>query len=103
MKKTIRTMTTIGMLLAVGSAFITPLHAEPQKTSEQPSEKSSEAVSIRVMTYNIYRGGTKRGQALSQTAKVIQEAKADISACRRPAIMRKSWPSYWVGITTAPS
>ena len=78
MKKTIRTITVIGMLLAVGSAFVTPLHAEPQKTSEQPSEKSSEAVSIRVMTYNIYRGGTQRGQALSQTAKVIQEAKADI-------------------------
>jgi endonuclease/exonuclease/phosphatase family metal-dependent hydrolase len=30
------------------------------------------------MSYNIYRGGTMRGQALSQTAKVIQEAKADI-------------------------
>ena len=30
------------------------------------------------MSYNIYRGGTFRGQALSQTAKVIQEAKADI-------------------------
>ena len=34
--------------------------------------------SINVMSYNIYRGGTMRGQPLSQTAKVIQEAKADI-------------------------
>ena len=32
-------MTTIGMLLAVGSAFITPLHAEPQKPGEKPVEK----------------------------------------------------------------
>ena len=63
-------MTTIGMLLAVGMAFVTPQQAQ--------AEKSSEAVSLRVMTYNIYRGGTQRGQALSQTAKVIQEAKADI-------------------------
>jgi hypothetical protein len=29
MKKTIRTIRTIGMLFAVGSAFVTPLHAEP--------------------------------------------------------------------------
>ena len=54
------------MLLAVGSAFVAPLHAQTDESS------------LRVMTYNIYRGGTKRGQALSQTAKVIQEAKADI-------------------------
>ena len=30
------------------------------------------------MSYNIYRGGTMQGQPLSQTAKVIQEAKADV-------------------------
>ena len=63
-------MTTIGMLLAVGMAFVTPQQAQ--------AEKSSEAASIRVMTYNIYRGGTMHRQPLSQTAKVIQEAKADI-------------------------
>ncbi len=33
---------------------------------------------VRVMSYNIYRGGTMRGQTLSQTVKVIQEAKADV-------------------------
>ena len=69
MKKTIRTI-TIGTLLAAGAYFVTPLHAE--------NEKPGEASSVRVMSYNVYRGGTKRGQALSQTAKVIQEAKADV-------------------------
>ena len=34
--------------------------------------------SLKVMSYNIYRGGEMRGQPLSQTAKVIREAKADI-------------------------
>lgn len=33
---------------------------------------------MKVMSYNIFRGGTMRGQPLSQTAKVIQEAKADV-------------------------
>lgn len=33
---------------------------------------------VRVMSYNVYRGGTMRGQPLSQTAKVIQEARADV-------------------------
>jgi exodeoxyribonuclease-3 len=70
MKKTIRTMTTIGMLFAVGLAFVTPLHAQ--------SEASSEELSVKVMSYNIFRGGTQLGLDLSQTAKVIQEAKADI-------------------------
>ncbi len=66
MKKTIRTMTVIGMLLAVGLAFVTPLHAQTEESS------------VKVMSYNIYRGGTMRGQPLSHTVKVIQEAKADI-------------------------
>ena len=34
---------------------------------------------VKVMTYNIHRGGTTLGRhPLSQTAEVIQEAKADI-------------------------
>jgi exodeoxyribonuclease-3 len=66
MKKAIRTITALGMLFAVGPAFVTPLHAQIEESS------------VKVMSYNIYRGGTHRGQALSQTAKVIQEAKADI-------------------------
>ncbi len=66
MKKAIHTITAIGILLTIGLAFGTPLHAQTEESS------------VRVMSYNIYRGGTYRGQALSQTAKVIQEAKADI-------------------------
>jgi exodeoxyribonuclease-3 len=66
MKKAIRTITAIGMLFAVGLAFVMPLHAQ------------SEESRVKVMSYNIYRGGTQLGQALSQTVKVIQEAKADI-------------------------
>lgn len=38
----------------------------------------SEEIRINVMSYNIYRGGTMRGQPLSQTANVIREAKADV-------------------------
>ena len=34
--------------------------------------------SVKVMSYNIYRGGTMRRQPLSQTAKAIQVAKADV-------------------------
>ena len=74
MKKTIRTISAIGMLSAVGLAFVTPLHAEPQKLSEKAGEESI----VRVMTYNACRGGTYQGQPLSQSAKMIQMAKADI-------------------------
>jgi exodeoxyribonuclease-3 len=66
MKKAIRTITAIGVLLTIGLAFGTSLHAQTEESS------------VRVMSYNIYRGGTYSGQVLSQTAKVIQEAKADI-------------------------
>ncbi|MGB0596727.1 MAG: endonuclease/exonuclease/phosphatase family protein [Rubripirellula sp.] len=38
----------------------------------------SEDFSMKVMTYNIYRGGTMRGQPLSQTANVIRKAKVDV-------------------------
>jgi len=33
---------------------------------------------LRVMSYNIYRGGTMNGQPLDLIAKVIREAQADI-------------------------
>ena len=56
-----------GILLAVASAFVTALHAQTEEES------------IRVMSYNIHRGGVVMlKQPLSQTAKVIQLAKADI-------------------------
>ena len=65
---------TIGMLLAAVAPFVTTLHAE----NEKPGEASIEATSIRVMTYNVCRGGTYQGQPLSQSVKMIQMAKADI-------------------------
>ena len=56
-----------GTLLAVASAFVTALHAQTEEES------------IRVMSYNIHRGGVVMlKQPLSQTAKVIQSAQADI-------------------------
>ena len=69
-KQILHTMTVTGMLLAAGASFVTPLQAQ--------AEESSEESSVRVMSYNVYRGGTSRGQPLSQTAKVIQEAQADV-------------------------
>ena len=66
MKKSFLTITAVRMLFAVGLAFVSPLHAQTEESN------------VKVMSYNIYRGGTMRGQPLSQTAKVIQEAKADI-------------------------
>ena len=53
--------------MAVASAFVTALHAQTEEES------------IRVMSYNIHRGGVVMlKQPLSQTAKVIQSAQADI-------------------------
>ncbi len=66
MKKTICAITVLGTLFAVGLDFATPLHAQTEESS------------VTVMSYNIFRGGTMRGQPLSQTVKVIREAKADI-------------------------
>lgn len=56
-----------GILLALASAFVATL--DPQTEKEN----------LRVMTYNIHRGGiVLLKQPLSQTAKAIQLAKADI-------------------------
>ena len=56
-----------GILLAVASTFVTALHAQTEEES------------VRVMSHNIHRGGVVMlKQPLSQTAKVIQSAKADI-------------------------
>ena len=76
MKKTLRTMSATAMLLALGLAFLTPLQAEDEKPSEAPK--------LRVMSYNIYRGGEMHGQTLAQTAKVIQQAKANIVGIQEP-------------------
>ena len=40
--------------------------------------KGSEPTTLRVMTLNLYHGGTRLGQPLSQTVKAIKAAKADI-------------------------
>lgn len=65
MKKIIRMISVIGMLFAAGAAFEAPLRAQTES-------------SVNVMSYNIYRGGEMRGQPLSQTVNVIQDAKADV-------------------------
>lgn len=65
-KKTGRTIIALAMLFAIGPGVVGSLHAQ------------AEASSVRVMSYNVFRGGTQRGQALSQTVKVIQETKADV-------------------------
>lgn len=64
------------MLFTIGAAFVTPLKAQKSEPVE--------AYCVKVMTYNIYRGGEMHGQPLSQTAKVIQEAKADIVGIQEP-------------------
>ena len=63
-------MMITGMLLAALATFVTPLNAE--------NEKPGEELTVRVMTYNALHGGTKRGQPLSQSAKMIELAQADI-------------------------
>ena len=40
--------------------------------------KAEDTTLLRVMTLNLYHGGTRLGQPLSQTVKAIQAAKADI-------------------------
>lgn len=67
MNKTIRKITLTGTLLAAVTSIITPLHAQAEEST------------LRVMSYNIHRGGIiHKKQPLSQTAKGIQLAKADI-------------------------
>ena len=46
--------------------------------SAHAAPPQGEKPGLRVMTYNVLYGGTKRGQPLSQTAKVIRESGADI-------------------------
>ena len=51
----------------LAAMIVTPLHVQAEEST------------LRVMSYNIHRGGiVMLKQPLSQTAKVIQEAKADI-------------------------
>ena len=57
------------LLLGLAVSFTTGLKAE-----DKPVQEST----VRVMTYNACRGGTYQGQPLSQSAKMIELAKADI-------------------------
>ena len=47
-------------------------------TRANPNHHQTDEEGLKVMSYNVLQGGTKRGQALSQTAKVIQASGADI-------------------------
>jgi endonuclease/exonuclease/phosphatase family metal-dependent hydrolase len=47
-------------------------------TRANPNNHQTDEEGLKVMSYNVLHGGTKRGQALSQTAKVIQASGADI-------------------------
>ena len=62
-----RAVIATGILFALVMVVVVPLHAQ------------AEAASLRVMSYNLHRGGVVMlKQPLSQTAKAIQLAKADI-------------------------
>ncbi|MBT8044647.1 MAG: endonuclease/exonuclease/phosphatase family protein [Verrucomicrobiae bacterium] len=66
MNKPIQTITAVAILFTVSLSSKTQVQAQ----TEQPG--------VKVMTFNVLHGGTRLGQPLAQTAKVIQEAKADI-------------------------
>ena len=65
-------------LLAALASVLTTLNAEPSNTSEKSGGELTFDNTLRVMTYNTCRGGTYQGQPLSQSAKMIELAKADI-------------------------
>lgn len=66
-KNSLSPFRNIVLYLVVGTSSVTFTHA---KESQNPV--------VRVMTYNACRGGTAQGQPLSQSAKLIEMAKADI-------------------------
>ena len=64
MKKTKNIARTIAIFFVIGASGANLAHAEDSI--------------VRVMTYNACRGGTAQGQPLSQSAKMIELAQADI-------------------------
>lgn len=50
-----------------------------------PDQSQTKKPGLRVMTYNVLNGGTRRGQPLSQTAKAIQASGADIVVSPYPS------------------
>jgi len=67
MNKCFRILKTIRFLIAIFPLSSSALRAEVKKSR------------LRVITFNVLQGGTRRGQPLSHTAKVIRAAKADIA------------------------
>ena len=67
LKKSFSPFRNIVLYLVVGTSSVTFTYAEESQDSV-----------LRVMTYNACRGGTAQGQPLSQSAKLIEMAKADI-------------------------
>lgn len=67
MKKTKNIARAIVIFFVIGASGANLAH----------TEESEDSV-VRVMTYNACRGGTAQGQPLSQSAELIQLAKADI-------------------------
>ncbi len=68
----IKQLTTLPVLIIAGYLAMSFM------ALAQEGEEARKASSVKVMTYNVYKGGLGRKQPLSQTAKVIQEAKADV-------------------------
>jgi exodeoxyribonuclease-3 len=66
-KTSFRPLRKIVLYLVVGTSSVSFTHAEESQDSV-----------LRVMTYNACRGGTYQGQPLSQSARMIELAKADI-------------------------
>lgn len=64
--------------VGLASAILFILTATSVGSRAQASEAVEDGDRLRVMTFNVWRGGTRSGQPLSQTAKVIREAKADV-------------------------
>jgi hypothetical protein len=67
LKKPFSPFRNIVLFLLVGTSSLPFTHAEESQDSV-----------VRVMTYNACRGGTAQGQPLSQSAKLIEMARADI-------------------------
>ncbi len=69
-----------------GAEAITKLIVAELKTAvpklaaclKAPAEAPAKATTLKVMTFNVRDGGTKLGQPLTQTAKVIELAQADV-------------------------
>jgi endonuclease/exonuclease/phosphatase family metal-dependent hydrolase len=74
MQNRVVSILTIAMICLVSASDV---------TRANPDQSQAKKPGLRVMTYNVLNGGTRRGQPLSQTAKVIQASGADIVGLQR--------------------